>query len=193
MARHCNIHDLAVLDGPGRAALLNRAEADTESLIPQVMPIIEAVRREGDAALIRFAREFDGVDIAPGAIKASDAEFDAAFAAVAPEVIAAIEYAIGNIRTFHEEQKPDAMWFKEVRPGAFAGDRVTPVRSAALYVPRGKGSFPSVTMMTSVPAVIAGVPQIAIVTPPDSVTTCVVPSYSPAGASKRATSPPGKA
>ena len=81
-------------------------------------------------------------------------------------MIEAIRYGIDNIRRFHEEQKPEAMWLKEIRPGAFAGDRFTPIRSVALYVPRGKGSFPSVTMMTSVPAVVAGVPDLAIVTPP---------------------------
>ncbi len=58
------------------------------------------------------------------------------------------------------------MWLKEIRPGAFAGDRWHPIRSAALYVPRGKGAFPSVTMMTSVPAAVAGVPELSIVTPP---------------------------
>ena len=58
------------------------------------------------------------------------------------------------------------MWFKEIRPGAFAGDRWHPIPSVGLYVPRGKGSFPSVTMMTAVPAVVAGVPEIAIFTPP---------------------------
>jgi histidinol dehydrogenase len=58
------------------------------------------------------------------------------------------------------------MWLKEIRPGAFAGDRYLPINSVALYVPRGKGSFPSVTMMTAVPGVVAGVPNLAIVTPP---------------------------
>ena len=58
------------------------------------------------------------------------------------------------------------MWLKEIRPGAFAGDRWHPIPSVALYVPRGKGAFPSVTMMTTVPAVVAGVPEIAILTPP---------------------------
>ena len=81
-------------------------------------------------------------------------------------MIEAIEFGIDNIRRFHEEQKPEPMWLKEIRPGAYAGDRFTPIRSVALYVPRGKGAFPSVTMMTSVPAVVAGVPEIAIVTPP---------------------------
>ena len=58
------------------------------------------------------------------------------------------------------------MWLKEIRPGAFAGDRFLPIDSVALYVPRGKGAFPSVTMMTAVPGVVAGVPELAIVTPP---------------------------
>jgi len=58
------------------------------------------------------------------------------------------------------------MWMKEVRPGAFAGERFTPIPSVACYVPRGKGSFPSVVMMTTVPAVVAGVPRIAVLTPP---------------------------
>jgi histidinol dehydrogenase len=83
-----------------------------------------------------------------------------------PELTETIRWAIDNIRSFHEEQLPDPMFLKEIRPGAFAGDRFTPLRSAALYVPRGKGSFPSVTMMTSVPAVLAGVKDLAIFTPP---------------------------
>ena len=125
-----------------------------------------SVRDEGDAALYRFARTLDHAEVAPGGLKVTPAEFDAAFGMVAPEVIEAIRYAIGNIRNFHETQKPEPMWLKEIRPGAFAGDRWTPIQSVALYVPRGKGAFPSVTMMTSVPAVIAGVPNVAICTPP---------------------------
>ena len=60
---------------------------------------------------------------------------------------------------FHEAQKPEAMWLKEIRPGVFAGERTTPIPSVACYVPRGKGAFPSVMMMTTIPAVIAGVPR----------------------------------
>ncbi|WP_287180274.1 histidinol dehydrogenase, partial [Mesorhizobium sp.] len=90
----------------------------------------------------------------------------AAFDMVDEDVVAAIRFGIDNIRHFHEEQRPEAMWLKEMRPGAYAGDRFTPIRSVALYVPRGKGAFPSVTMMTAVPAVVAGVPELAIVTPP---------------------------
>jgi histidinol dehydrogenase len=118
-------------------------------------------------ALARFARDFDRAEnVTPHNLKVTEAEFDAAFKLVDQKVIDAIQFGIDNIRSFHEEQKPETMWMKEIRPGAFAGDRFTPIQSVALYVPRGKGSFPSVTMMTAVPAVVAGVPNLAIVTPP---------------------------
>lgn len=166
MSDICNFHELATLDAEARAALLKRSETDLSGFIDKVRPIVEAVRTEGDAALARFGRELDKADITPDRLKVTEAEFDAAFKAVEPEVISSIRFGIANIRTFHEEQAPEPMWLKEVRPGAFAGDRWTPIASVALYVPRGKGAFPSVTMMTAVPASVAKVPDIAIVTPP---------------------------
>ncbi|RWP24249.1 MAG: histidinol dehydrogenase [Mesorhizobium sp.] len=161
-----SFHDLSQLDAAGRAALMRRSETDLSGFLEKAAPIIEAVRTEGDAALVRFARDFDKADLDATRLKVSPAEFDAAFGMVDEDVIAAIRFGIDNIRHFHEEQKPEAMWLKEMRPGAYAGDRFTPIRSVALYVPRGKGAFPSVTMMTAVPAVVAGVPELAIVTPP---------------------------
>lgn len=166
MAPTCNFHDLAVLSAAERAKLLARTEADLTTYLDKARPIVEAVRREGDAALARFARELDKADISADRIAVTEAEFDAAFDEVEPDVIDAIKFAIANICAFHEEQRPEPMWLKEVRPGAFAGDRWHPIPSVALYVPRGKGAFPSVTMMTSVPAVVAGVPEISILTPP---------------------------
>jgi histidinol dehydrogenase len=161
-----SFHDLSQLDAAGRAALMRRSEADLSGFMEKAAPIIEAVRTEGDAALVRFARDFDKADLDATRLKVSPTEFDAALGMVDEDVIAAIRFGIDNIRHFHEEQKPEAMWLKEMRPGAYAGDRFTPIRSVALYVPRGKGAFPSVTMMTAVPAVVAGVPELAIVTPP---------------------------
>src|SRR5262249_40611422 len=136
------------------------------SFIERVKPIIEAVRREGDAALLRFAREFDRVGVPDMTLMAAPAEFDAAFRRIDPAVHAAIEVAIGNIRRFHQAQKPEEMWLKEIHPGAFAGDRFLAIETVACYVPRGKGSFPSVVMMTTIPAVVAGVGRPIIVTPP---------------------------
>jgi histidinol dehydrogenase len=161
-----SFHELAKLDDAARAALLRRSETDLSSFTEKVVPIVEAVRNEGDAALLRFGRDLDRADLKEGSLKATEAEFDRAFDLVDREVVEAIRFGIENIRHFHEEQKPEAMWLKEMRPGAFAGDRFTPIKSVALYIPRGKGAFPSVTMMTAVPAVVAGVPDLAILTPP---------------------------
>jgi len=166
MTKICNLYELAALSDTARANLLKRSETDLSAVVETVRPIVQAVRDEGDAALIRFARQFDQAVLAADSLKASEQEFAAAFDTVDKEVIAAIEFGIANIRSFHEEQRPEPMWFKEIRPGAYAGDRWNPIASVALYVPRGKGAFPSVTMMTSVPAVVAGVPRVAIVTPP---------------------------
>ena len=161
-----SLHELDTLGADGRRRLLVRDAADLGAVIARVEPIIEAVRRDGDAALARFARELDCAPVAAGDIKAGEAEFDAAFAALDPEVTAAITYAITNIKCFHEAQMPGAMRLDEIRPGAFAGERFTPIPSVACYAPRGKGSFPSVVMMTTVPAAVAGVPRVVVVTPP---------------------------
>lgn len=162
-----SFHEIANLNQDEYDALLGRSEADLSFFAEKVKPIIEAVRTEGDAALVRFGQEFDGAKpLTEATLQASEAEFDAAFDAVDDEVIEAIRHGIENIKIFHEEQKPEPMWLKEIKPGAYAGDRYTPIKSVALYVPRGKGSFPSVTMMTSVPGIVAEVPNLAIFTPP---------------------------
>jgi len=160
------VHTLATLTAEERAALLVRAEGDLAPFIEKATPIVEAVAAEGDDALARFAREFDKSPVSPDAIAATPADFDAAFAEVGPEMIATLEFCIDNVRRFHEAQMPQAMWMKEMSPGVFAGERHPPIPSVACYVPRGKGSFPSVVMMTVVPAVVAGVPQPVVITPP---------------------------
>ena len=162
-----SFHETSKLTAADYKALLKRSEADLSSFVEKVKPIIEAVRLEGDEALVRFGQQLDGSALlSKEALKVSEAEFAAAFEEVEEVVIEAIRYGITNIRTFHEEQKPETMWMKEIRPGAYAGDRLTPIRSVAIYVPRGKGAFPSVTMMTTVPGVVAEVPKLAIFTPP---------------------------
>ena len=162
-----SFHTIKNLSRTEYETLLKRSESDLSFFSEKVKPIIEAVRTQGDAALVQFGREFDGArSLTKATLKVSQAEFDGAFKSVAPEVIEAIRYGIENIKFFHEVQKPEPMWLKEIKPGAFAGDRYTPIQSVALYVPRGKGAFPSVTMMTAVPAIIAEVPNLAIFTPP---------------------------
>ena len=76
------------------------------------------------------------------------------------------KFCADNIRRFHEAQRPQEMWMKEIRPGVLVGERATPIDSVALYSPRGKGTFPSMTLMTAIPAVVAGVPMPIVLTPP---------------------------
>jgi histidinol dehydrogenase len=147
-------------------ALFARTETDLSGIITQVEPIIAAVRAEGDAALQRFARAFDGVTAETMELRASEAEFEAAFVGFDPAMIETLKLAIDNIRRFHEAQKPEEMWMKEIRPGVWTGDRMLPIESVACYVPRGKGAFPSVVNMTCIPALVAGVKRVIIITPP---------------------------
>jgi histidinol dehydrogenase len=157
--------ELANLAPAERARLLERAESDLAPYMEKARPIVEAVKREGDEALARFARDFDHAPLTADRIAASRSDIDRAFDTLDKKIIAAIEFAMDGIRRFHEAQRPEALWMKEIRPGVFAGERATPIDSVACYVPRGKGAFPSVAMMTAIPAVVAGVKQISILTP----------------------------
>ncbi len=160
-----SFHDLSG-GGAFGAERFARAAADVAPFLEVARPIIEAVRAEGDAALQRFAREFDKVAAPEMSLRASEAEFAAAEQEFDPEMRKTLEFAVDNIRRFHEAQKPEEMWMKEMRPGVWAGDRCVPIESVACYVPRGKGCFPSVVNMTAIPAVVAGVKRPVIITPP---------------------------
>jgi len=149
-----------------RAAIMRRAQADLGEVEPVVAEIVSAVRERGDRALIEYTAKFDRAELRPGDLRAGPAEFDDAEERLEPGLRGAIEMAISNITAHHKRQLPGPGWMQELRPGVISGERVTPIASAGLYVPRGKGSFPSVLMMLSIPAVLAGVPRVAICTPP---------------------------
>ncbi|MGQ2905864.1 MAG: histidinol dehydrogenase [Neoaquamicrobium sediminum] len=166
MTSSIRIHDLSALSDADRLELLQRTENDLSYFLERVPAIIEAVRTEGDEALARFAREFDRAPVTPNDIAAADADCDAAFQTLDPQMVETLRYAADNIRRYHQAQMPDEMWMKEIRPGVLVGERFTPIDSVALYSPRGKGSFPSVTLMTAIPAVVAGVENVIILTPP---------------------------
>lgn len=160
-----SFHDLRG-GGPVPPGLLARAMPDMQDMRERARPIVEAVRRDGDDALRRFAREYDGVTCGEMSIRATESEFEDAAGKVPPDIRGAIAHAVDNIRRFHEAQKPQPLWMREIEPGAWAGERHLPIDSVACYVPRGKGAFPSVLIMTAVPAVVAGVPRIVVITPP---------------------------
>lgn len=160
------VRELSKLTPEEKATILRRAEQDITSLIPTAQTVIDKVRNEGDEALVHYTRQFDAPQFNKDLLKVTDDEIAKAFAQVGPEVVNAIRHAHKNIRRFHAEQMPEPMWFMEVEPGVMAGEKITPIASVGLYVPRGKGSFPSVMLMLAVPARVAGVEKIVVVTPP---------------------------
>lgn len=145
---------------------MRRAQADIDSVCKVVAPIIDSVKLRGDDALRDYAQQFENSTITN--IKASAEEFDAAGDALDQDLKAAIQKCVANVKKFHEEQmrRVEEPWMIEIEPGVWAGEQVNTIDSVGLYIPRGKGAFPSALYMLAIPAVIAGVREIAIVTPP---------------------------
>ncbi len=166
MEHPVSLFDLGALSAAARGRLLVRSEADLEPYLRDVDSIIAQVREEGDEALARLGREFDKASVRADAIRVTEDEFEQAAAELEADVGAAIRFAAEGIRAFHQRQMPEPMWIHELRPGVFAGEKSLPIPSVACYVPRGKGAFPSVVMMTTIPAVVAEVPRIVVLTPP---------------------------
>ncbi|MEO1199586.1 MAG: histidinol dehydrogenase [Pseudomonadota bacterium] len=148
------------------AALLRRTENDLTAYIEKITPILDRVRAEGDTAVAEFGRTFDHADISAQALQVEADAFDAAETRLDPDLKTSMRFAAERIRAFHQAQMPEDMWLKEMGRGVFAGDRWTAIPSVGCYVPRGKGAFPSAALMTTIPAAVAGVPEIIVLTPP---------------------------
>jgi histidinol dehydrogenase len=157
----------SAMDEPARRALCARGlEAIfDEQLKAAIGRIIDDVRANGDDAVCRALRDFDRVTLEPHQLRASESEL--ADARVAPDVDAAIDDAIAHLRAFNEQLLARTTdWSFESEPGLTVGEKVTPISSAGLFVPSGKASYPSVAYQLGVPAVVANVPQIALIVPP---------------------------
>ncbi|RUM90893.1 MAG: histidinol dehydrogenase [Thermovibrio sp.] len=128
-----------------------------------VLEIIESVRKFGDNAVFGYAKKFDRVDLTPENVRVSNGEIEEAFKRVPKEVVDAIEFAVERVRKFHEHQKENSYFVTE--PGIFLGQKVTPLESAGIYVPGGKASYPSSVIMNAVPAKVAGVERVVMITP----------------------------
>ncbi len=161
-----HFYELSSIGAEQRTRLLRRAEIEIDELAERVRPILQSVRQRGDEALLEFTERFDRVQLTPGRLPVSRSEIEQAHQSLNPAVREAIEHAIRNVRAFHERQMPHEQWFTEIAPGVMAGEKITPISSVGLYVPRGKGAFPSVMYMLATPASIAGVPRIVVCTPP---------------------------
>lgn len=162
-----NFWTLEEMDAAMRQRLMTRAEGDLGRVEDTVRAIIVDVKARGDAALVDYARRFDDAVI-EGGLKARDEDFARAYDSLDVEIIDAIRLLASNVRRHHEREmaRVERFWLEETVPGVYAGEKVTAIDSAGLYVPRGKGAFPSVMYMLCTPAKIAGVEKIAVCTPP---------------------------
>ena len=178
--RILSVRRWATLDADQQARLLARSTAAIfePGLVASIERLFADVRARGDAAVVEATERFDGVSIAPGDLRVQPEELAAAHAAIGPELLAGIREAIANSRLFNEAQvrATAAGWREEVRPGFLVGEQVAPIPSAGLYVPAGKGSFPSVLCQIGTPAVVAGVPEIMVLVPPMPGTGAVDPA-----------------
>lgn len=162
-----NIYRLKELSSEKKSFIMRRAEIDITEHMKIALEIAERVKKEGDSAVFEYTEKFDRVKLTKDAIKVKPEEIEAAYMHIDTKIRETIEYAAKNIRTFHEKQMPEEMWFTNVDQGLMVGEKITPITDVCLYVPRGKGSFPSVLLMLGIPAVIAQVPKIVVVTPPN--------------------------
>ncbi len=168
MAAPLTVHRWADLDAAGRAELLDRGLGDIFDPVLQesIAALVAEVRADGDAAVCRALARFDGCTVAPDALRVTEAEFAAARNEVPEAVQTAIRHAIDHSRRFNEQVLSHGDWRYELDPGLMVGEKRTAIASAGLFVPSGKGSFPSVLVQIGTPAVVAGVPDIAVVVPP---------------------------
>jgi histidinol dehydrogenase len=145
-------------------ALLSLKRETDADVSAAVRTIIAGVRARGDAALIEYGARFDKVELTPQSLRLSPEEIAAARAQCSPETLAALATAAQRIETYHRRQLPtDAIWTDET--GARLGWRFTPLDSVGLYVPGGTASYPSSVLMNAIPAVVAGVKRLVMVTP----------------------------
>ena len=146
---------VAQLESRGRAAL--------DSVLPTVSRIVGAIRKQGDRALLRYARQFDGLASA-AALRVSEEEMAAAWEDTEPDLREALSVAAAQIRQFAEKQMPRS-WSGAGANGLTTGQLVRPLGSVGCYVPSGRHPLPSTLLMTAIPAQVAGVKRIAAVSP----------------------------
>lgn len=130
----------------------------------KVEAIVADIRERGDEALFEYTERFDGVKLTADTVTVTEAEIKEAYDKIDPELLKVIRDAINNIRDYHMLQKR-ASWF-ETKDGIFLGQRILPIAKVGVYVPGGKAVLSSSVLMNVIPAKVAGVPEIIMVTPP---------------------------
>lgn len=145
--------------------LLKRSPNNYGQYEQGVTEILANVKANGDQALFEYTKKFDQADLNAGNIKVTDAEIEEAYALVDPKLVEIIRKSLANIRTYHEKQRQTS-WFDSKPDGTILGQKVTALHRVGVYVPGGKAAYPSSVLMNIVPAKVAGVDEIVMVTPP---------------------------
>lgn len=151
-----------------RADPRREADAGGSEIAAPTAAILERVRLGGDRALLELAREFDGVDLDAASLRVSREELTRLAASARPEERALLDRTRDRIAAYHERQR-EASFRRDLGDGARLEWRVLPIRAAGVYVPGGAAVYPSTVLMNTVPARVAGVPRIALATPPGAL------------------------
>ncbi|WP_026891372.1 histidinol dehydrogenase [Lacrimispora aerotolerans] len=147
------------------ADLLKRDPNQYGTYADAVQNIIDTVKKDRDKAVFAYTREFDHADINSSNIRVTEEEMEEALKEVKPELLEVMKKSLKNIQEFHEKQKQYS-WFDSKPNGTILGQKVTALESAGVYVPGGKAAYPSSVLMNIIPAKVAGVDRIVMVTPP---------------------------
>lgn len=145
--------------------LLKRSPNQYDEYQSTVNEILENIKTQGDKAVFEYTKRFDKADINPENLYVTEDEIREAYSLVDDKLIDTMKKSIANIRAFHEKQVRNS-WFHTREDGVILGQRVTPLASAGVYVPGGKAAYPSSVLMNIIPAHVAGVQRIVMVTPP---------------------------
>ena len=143
---------------------LQTSEPFPSDVIQRVKAILQDVKQDKDHAVRDFTKRFDQVDLVQ--FKVSKEDIEAAYNRIDPLVIEDMKLAYENIRRYHEKQLPSDYYY-DVIPGGQVGQRIVPIDSVGLYVPGGTAAYPSTVLMNAVPAIVAGVPKIVMISPPN--------------------------
>ena len=147
------------------ADMLRRDPNNYDSYTKTVEAIVENVKNRRDEAVFEYTKEFDQADLDASNIRVTREEIDQAMAQVDEGLLGVMKKSMDNIRRYHEKQKRNS-WFDAQPDGTILGQKVTALESVGVYVPGGKAAYPSSVLMNIVPAEVAGVKRIVMVTPP---------------------------
>jgi histidinol dehydrogenase len=145
--------------------LTRKSYGDDENLERRVAEILKLVQEDGDEAIYRLTEEFDHVSLRQSGLKVTDEEINRAYKAVNADFLQALRTAKRNILRYHEKQKRIS-WLDPNSDGSILGQLVLPLKRVGIYVPGGTASYPSSVLMNALPAVVAGVKEIVMVSPP---------------------------